>query len=143
MSKRMLCGIYLLLFAAGCVVATDETGESKTTDDTLGEARQGLCGGCPSGELCCEIQGYFANYHQCQAECSDYPWNGVDCDPSVYPPPPRAEQCAQTGGSCCNPSQNVYDCRYLDEDEDNCGSCGTVCTGSDACISGECIPITP
>ena len=46
---------------------------------------------------------------------------------------PDGTPCATSGVMCAGT------CRNLATDENNCGSCGTVCVTGDACVNGACM----
>lgn len=103
-------------------------------------ANCGTCGNiCGTGWDCCDgmcknIQTDPQNCGACGKICT----GGKICSGGNCVCPPMQIDCngfcCATGESCCS---NV--CRNLQNDPQNCGSCGNICSGGKICVNGGCV----
>lgn len=98
------------------------------------------CNLCPAGTAACKgacvgcSGGQVVDQSTCSCACPAITCgDGMHQDPTactcVADPP-----CASCPGTCCNGA-----CVDTSSDGNNCGACGTMCTGGRACRSGSCV----
>lgn len=101
------------------------------------------CGGDDAGTdtLCTSDAGppYCANTQSDNQNCGGC---GIACGTGmVCQSGACANACAASDGgleTLCMPDAGPPYCADTNSDNDNCGSCGMMCTGSESCISGVC-----
>jgi len=116
-------------------------------------ATGGATSSCAPGDALCtegctDLLTDPLNCGECSVECGP----GETCDTgqcvgsSVCPPCPSGTTCVNgqcvAGTPSCFPRQTVCEgrCVNLRRNPFNCGACGNVCPGMEACRRGQCVP---
>ena len=98
---------------------------------------------CPVGQVACagacvNLATSAANCGSCGTACSSANIASPTCTAGV------CSGACNTGYADCNGNKQADGCEVsLLTDKNNCGGCGTVCPGTQICMSGACQPACP